>query len=66
MHDEIERIRSSMRRKPRGGGGGVVQHLPSTDLKVLLLNLFKSHIYTITVDGLAVFDILFFSMIAIP
>ena len=36
MHDEIERIRSSMRRKPRAGAA--VQHLPSTDLKVILTN----------------------------
>jgi len=39
MHDEIERIRSSMRLKPRGGG--VVQHLPATDLKVLLHTVFS-------------------------
>jgi len=65
MHDEIERIRSSMRRKPRGGGGGggVVQHLPSTDLKVRQLSVFRSHYYTISTEGISVFAILFFSML---
>ena len=39
MHDEIERIRSNMRRKPRPSG--VSQQLHASDLKVITATRFN-------------------------